>query len=55
MVKVNGSKSDLPTVLSGIPKGSVLGKIEFVKYMNDFPEVVKCDIYLFADVTKTLL
>lgn len=55
MVKVNGPKSGLPTVSSGIPKGSVLGKIQFVKYIHDFPEVVKCDIYLFADITKTLL
>ena len=55
MVKVSGVKSGPPTVLSGIPKGNVLGKIHFVKYINDLPEVAKYDTYIFADDNKTLL
>ena len=51
-VNVIGMKSDPATVLSGIPQGSVLGPILFVIYVNDFPEVVKCGTFLFADYTK---
>ena len=49
LVNVNGMKSDPATVLSGIPQGSVLGSITFVIYMNDLPEVEKCDTDLFAE------
>ena len=52
IVDVNGTKSDPATVLSGIPQGSVLGPILFVKYVNDLPEVVKCGTYLFGDDTE---
>ena len=52
IANVKEMKSDLATVLSGIPQGSVLGPILFVIYVNDLPEVVKCGTYLFADDTK---
>ena len=52
IVNFNGMKSDQATVLNGIPQGSVLEHILFVKYVNDLPEVVKCDTYLFADDDK---
>ena len=53
IVNVNEMKSDPATAFSGIPRGSVLGPILFVIYINDLPEVVKCGTYLFADDTKT--
>ena len=54
VVKVNGTESNRADVLSGIPQGSVLGPILFVLYINDLPEEVQSDIYLFADDTKIL-
>ena len=53
-VMINDSKSSAADVTSGIPQGSVLGPILFVLYINDLPEVVDRDtyIFLFADDTK---
>jgi hypothetical protein len=51
-VVVNGSGSSTKDVTSGIPQGSVLGPILFVLFINDLPDVVDSDIYLFADDTK---
>ena len=53
-VTINNSKSDKAPVTSGIPQGSVLGPLLFVIYINDLPDVVDKDsyIYLFADDTK---
>ena len=52
VVKVNGVESTVDPVLSGIPQGSVLGPLLFLVYINDLPQVVKSDMYLFADDTK---
>ena len=37
---------------SGIPQGSVLGHLLFVIFINDLPDQVKSDMFLFADDTK---
>ena len=51
-VVVNGKVSSQANVLSGIPQGSVLGPILFVLYINDLPNTVQNEVFLFADDTK---
>ena len=51
-VVVNGTASSWKQVTSGIPQGSVLGPTLFVIYINDLPNTVKSDVFLFADDTK---
>ncbi len=51
-VAVRGAYSMWADVLSGIPQGSVLGPILFVLYINDLPETVTSQLYMFADDTK---
>ena len=50
--RVNDSCSDFQQVTSGIPQGSVLGPILFVIYINDLPDKLESDCYMFADDTK---
>ena len=47
-------KSKSAPVISGIPQGSVLGPLLFVIYINDLPEEVTSNVFLFADDTKIL-
>ncbi len=51
-VVVNGEHSQWSPVTSGIPQGSVLGPLLFVIFINDLPDLISSDAYLFADDTK---
>ncbi len=51
-VIVHGKRSQKKEVTSGIPQGSVLEPLLFVVYINDLPDVLKSEPYLFADDTK---
>ena len=51
-VIINGESSECKDVTSGIPQGSVLGPLLFVIFINDLPDQMKSDMYLFADDTK---
>ena len=51
--KVNIDKkfSDAGNLTCGVPQGSILGPLLFLLYVNDMPQVVKCDLFLYADDT----
>ena len=51
-VNVNGTNSKWANITSGILQGSVLGPILFVLYINDLPENIVLNVYMFADDTK---
>jgi hypothetical protein len=51
-VRVMNSYSKWAPVTSGIPQGSVLGPILFVIYINDLPDNLKSECYMFVDDTK---
>ena len=44
---VNGAEPELKSVLSGIPQGSVLGPLYFVLHINDFPDMVGSETFIF--------
>ena len=33
----------------GIPRRSIFGSLLFLLYVNDMPQVVKCDLFLYAE------
>ena len=49
---INGQYSTWSNVTSGIPQGSVLGPLLFVIYINDLPDTVLSQVFLFADDTN---
>ena len=54
-VSIDGVKSGLLPVTSGVPQGSILGPLFFLVYVNDLPDyVIHSKLLLFADDAKCL-
>ena len=47
-----GYFSDWVDIFSGVPRESVLGPILFLVYVNDLPDSVLSNLYIFSDDTK---
>ena len=50
-VTISGGISDLVEILAGVPKGSILGPLLFLLFINDIVRKVNSNIRLFGDDT----
>ena len=48
---LDGNSSQEYSVNAGVPRGSTLGHILFLLYINDLPDYLICDIAIYADDT----
>ena len=53
-VNVHDKFSTSADLRCGVPKGSILGPLLFLLYINDMPKAVDCDLFLYADDTCLL-
>ena len=51
-VVLNGQCSNLSSVLVGVLRGSTLGPLLFLIYINDLPDVLESSVKLIADDTS---
>ena len=48
-VNIEDEYSNLGNLNCGVPQGSILGPQIFLIYVNDMPQSVDCDLFLYAD------
>ena len=53
-VNVHDKFSTTAELRCGVPQGSILRPLLFLLYINDMPQVVDCDLFLYADDTCLL-
>ena len=49
---LNGQSSTWGDISAGVPRGSILGPLFFLVYINDLAVGLKCNVKLFADDTS---
>lgn len=49
IVQVNGTTSDMQSIVCGVPQGSLLGPLLYLCYCNDMELAVNCKLILYAD------
>ena len=52
IVNYNNCSSTSKAVISGVPQGTVIGPNSFIAFVNDLPDNVTSEVYMFADDTK---
>ena len=50
-MNIDNDYSNIGNLNCGIPQGSILGPLIFLIYVNDMPQSVDCDLFLYADDT----
>ena len=51
-VEINGCRSVVEPIVSGVPQGSILGWLLFIMFYNDFSDHIQsCEVIMYADDT----
>ena len=50
-VNIENEYSNPDKLKCGVPQGSILGPLIFLIYVNDMPQSIDCDLFLYADDT----
>ena len=49
LISIENQRSDYGRILCGVPQGSILGPLLFLIYVNDMPQAVNSNLFLYAD------
>ena len=52
LINLGNIFSQHASVSCGVPQGSILGSLLFLRYVNDMSQAVTCDLFLYADDTS---